>query len=786
MKRQQGAATTPYSIAYKLLTLGYSVIPSGGGDKEKAPLVNWKPYQDKPADEAQLERWQDELNPQLWGIVTNASVAVIDADTPETRAKLEATLGQCHVLTPRGGGHWYIDTTGHPFKTVAGLLPGVDSRGFGGFINVTGKSKLGEYKIINLPMPGENLIPYTKLPKRILAALDGNKPGDKAQQPGTPIPEGERNASLASLAGALRRQGADQATIETTLLETNARRCAPPLPEQEVLTIAKSISQYEPKPDGDNHRHYNLTDYGNAERLASQWGDVIRYSPERKLWLIWSGKVWEWDIGGIRIAKLAKKTDRDIYREAADEVDNNLRKEIVNHARATERQVRLDAMISSAESEPGIAVYLSELDTNLWLLNVNNGTIDLKTGTLKPHDRADMITELLPIDYNPSASSKEWVAFLDRIFNHDDDLITYIQRAMGYSITGDQSEMVFFFCYGRGWNGKSTLLNTCRLVMGNYASQVPPSAFMVDKNKRGGPDEAIASLKNKRLVCATELEDGQRLSVSLVKRMTGGEPLWCEHKFERGYNFQPTHKLWLSGNHEPVITDTTNSIWYRLKKIPFTVEIPGADRIKGYDSYLAREHSVAILAWLVKGCAEWCQATNLAEPEAVRQAVAEYRDQQDILYDFLTERCLFKKSESIDQKALYANYKQWAEENDINAIGKMTFRTRLQEKGALADRGNKHVAIWRGIRLLSEEESVTSVTSVIENHQSFLHEAPTGKTLGKMGNESNKSNIINTTDDIPEYPHDPCGGCGGSDYWLKDDDKWLCSKCHPKPLSIKR
>ncbi|MFC1965194.1 phage/plasmid primase, P4 family, partial [Chloroflexota bacterium] len=312
-----------------------------------------------------------------------------------------------------------------------------------------------------------------------------------------------------------------------------------------------------------------------------------------------------WDLGGVRIAKLVKKVARNIYREVADEVDDNSRKDLLKHAIATERQVRLDAMIKSAESEPGVATMLADLDTNHWLLNVNNGTIDLRTGELKPHTPADMITEILPLDYDQSATSAEWESFLARIFSDNTELIAYIQRALGYSITGDQSEQVFFFCYGAGFNGKSTLLNAIRRIVGNYATQVPPTAFMVDRSKRGGPDEAIASLKNKRLVCSTELEDGQRLSVSLVKRMTGGEPLWCEHKFERGYNFEPTHKLWLSGNHQPIITDTTNSIWFRLKKIPFPVEIPEPERRKGYAEYLAAEHGAAILAWLVRGCVEW-------------------------------------------------------------------------------------------------------------------------------------------------------------------------------------
>lgn len=689
--------SSTFAIAMKLLTLGYSVVPSGAGDKGKAPLVAWRDYQDKPVDEDQLSIWESELAPRLWGIITNGHRAVLDADTPETRAQLEGEIGKPHVVTPRDGAHWYLDTTGHPMKTVAGLLPGIDVRGVGGFVNIVG----GKYKILRLPVPGDTLIPYDKLPKRILAAINGSKSVQpEAISEGHPIPEGQRNHRLTSIAGAMRRKGADQAAIEAALLEINAKQCQPVLSEREVLGIAGSVTRYQPTEEAEPTR-FNLTDYGNAERLVSLYGDVIRYGPERKAWLIWDGKVWSWDMGGVGIAKLAKKTARNIYREAADEPGGDMRKELVRHARATERQARIDAMIKSAESEPGIAIAVEDLDTNHWLLNVANGTIDLRTGTLKPHDRANLITEILPVVYAPNATSTEWDAFLHQIFAGNADLISYVKRGLGYSITGDQSEQVFFFCYGIGFNGKSTLLNACRLVLGNYASQVPPTAFMVDKIKRGGPDEAIASLKNKRLVCSTELEGGQRLSVSLVKRMTGGEPLWCEHKFERGHSFQPTHKLWLSGNHEPVITDTTNSIWYRLKKIPFSVEIPEADRKKGYAEYLASRHSAAVLAWLVRGCVEWRTAGSLGEPDIVKRAVEEYREAQDILHDYLTERCLFQKNTTIDQKSLYADYKRWAEDNDVSAIGRLTFRTRIQEKGAMVGIGNKNVRIWRGIRLLT-------------------------------------------------------------------------------------
>ncbi|MFH1925762.1 MAG: primase C-terminal domain-containing protein [Chloroflexota bacterium] len=239
-------SSNTYATAFKLLSLGYSVIPSGGSVTGKAPLVNWSDYQDKPPDEKQLEQWQQELKPRLWGIVTNDQVAVIDADTPDTRTQLEAEIGEPHVITPRGGAHWYVDTTGHPFKTVAGLLPGIDCRGVGGFVNIAG----GKYDIKRLPMPGD-LIPWNSLPQRILAAFNSSKPSTVVKQ-GKPIPDGQRNATLTRIAGAMRRQGADQEAIEAALMNV---KCQTPLPEREIKQIAASVGRYAPAPDNGQPAH---------------------------------------------------------------------------------------------------------------------------------------------------------------------------------------------------------------------------------------------------------------------------------------------------------------------------------------------------------------------------------------------------------------------------------------------------------------------------------------------------------------------------------------------------
>ena len=517
---------------------------------------------------------------------------------------------------------------------------------------------------------------------------------------------------------------------------------------------------------------FGPTDLGNGERLIRQFGGILHYCEERKKWLIWNGRVWEWDMG-TKIMLLATETVRNIYREAANEPDEKSRKSLADHAKRSEGHQRLEAMIEQAKARPGIPLRVEDLDKDPWLLNCNNGTINLKTGELQPHNPDDLITMIVPLDYDPGAKSEEWDSFLGTIFEQKETLICYMQRALGYSITGSQAEQAFFFNHGGGWNGKTTLLGAVVDILGPYAKEIEPEAFMVKKNS-GGPNEALADLYKKRIACSTEIEDGQRLSVTLIKRMTGGEKIRCERKYEHGFDFLPWYKLWLSGNHEPVITDTTNSIWYRLKRIPFKVSIPEDKRIKDYRHTLSGEHGEAILAWLVIGCLEW-QKMGLGEPPEVLQAIKQYREEQDILHDFLAECSIFQPSATITNTDFYKAYKQWCDENDTHCVGKNTFGTRLKEKGLMTDRGAHNKLIWRGIRLSTEEEKVTLVTLGTGFSQPFLREENMEK-----GSVKEVTKVTKVTQDIPDYPSTPCPTCGG-DYYLSDDNRWLCKRCHPKP-----
>ncbi|MDG7041502.1 MAG: bifunctional DNA primase/polymerase [Nitrososphaerota archaeon] len=253
-------AESPFKVAWKLHTLGFTVIPSGGGDTHKVPLVIWQPYQDRRPSDEQIQAWEADLKPKLWGIVTGAKsgVVVLDADTAEQKASLEPILGSPFVITPRGGAHWYFKHPGHTVKTKAAVLTGVDIRADGGFVNIVGNRPDGNYEIHTLPTPN-SLLPWLSLPEEIRALVNGSKPKVGHAIESTVIPEGQRNATLTSLAGKMRRDGFTQSAIEAALLDINQKQCQPPLTDEEVGGIAASVSRYPPNTDYINTCMYDAS-----------------------------------------------------------------------------------------------------------------------------------------------------------------------------------------------------------------------------------------------------------------------------------------------------------------------------------------------------------------------------------------------------------------------------------------------------------------------------------------------------------------------------------------------
>ena len=436
------------------------------------------------------------------------------------------------------------------------------------------------------------------------------------------------------------------------------------------------------------------SDQGNAMRLVHRHGKDLLYCHPWRKWLIWDGRRWRVD-DTAEVFRRAKETIRSIYDEAAKAADENERKALAKHALKSEGEPRIRHMIKLAESEPGIPVTPNELDADRWLLNCWNGTLDLRTGELREHRREDRITKLVPVDYDPEATAPTWDAFLQRIMDGNEDLIAFLQRAVGYSLTGDVSERVLFFLYGGSDNGKSTFLETVRALLGDYAQTTPTETLLA---KRGGniPND-VARLRGARFVSASESEEGKRLNEPLIKELTGGDTICARFLHAEFFEFKPQCKIWLATNHKPVVRGTDKAIWNRIKLIPFAVTIPEAEQDKRFGEKLKPELA-GILAWAVRGCLEW-QENGLGVPSEVKRATESYREEMDILGNFIKDCCVVGHTAEVTAKDVYNAYVEWCKANGEPPISKKAFGQCLKERGFVPGRTGK-ARVWRGIGLL--------------------------------------------------------------------------------------
>ncbi|MER3439246.1 MAG: hypothetical protein C4346_17575, partial [Chloroflexota bacterium] len=440
----------------------------------------------------------------------------------------------------------------------------------------------------------------------------------------------------------------------------------------------------------------HLTDLGNAQRFIARYGHVVRYCYPWGRWLVWDGRRWAIDTAGI-VEQWAKATVRALYAEAADLPDPDQRKALLKHAMRSEAAERIRCCLFLARSD--VPVQPRELDTNPWLLNVRNGTIDLRTGTLLPHRPEDMITKLIPIAYDPTAPCPRWLRFLDEITNNNTTLVRFLQRAVGMSLTGIVSDHVLFMPYGTGRNGKSTFLMTLLHLFGEYGAKAAPELLLAKSSDRH-PTE-LADLFGKRFVVAIETAEHRRLAEVMVKELTGGDMVKARRMREDFWEFWPTHHLWLATNHKPVVRGTDIGIWSRIKLIPFTVCFEGREE-KDLRERLCAELP-GILRWAVEGCLEW-QRVGLGVPDEVRSATEEYRAEQDVLAAFFQDRCVLGPQMRVAARALYHAYLAWCEENGEKAESQTAFGIRLRERGFVQHKGTGGTRQWIGIGLRETTE----------------------------------------------------------------------------------
>lgn len=425
-----------------------------------------------------------------------------------------------------------------------------------------------------------------------------------------------------------------------------------------------------------------LNDAGNARRFADQMRDKYLYVPEIKTWLRWESNYWQYDnSGSVKIA--AMQVAKSIFHEAA-QVDSDIARKISQWANASLQKNHLDAMVELAK--PFLSVSLLELDADPMLLGVRNGLIDLRTGIFRKAMPSDLITQQCDVNYDSTAIAPIWGKFMLEVANNDIDLVKYKQESWGYTLTGETSEQCFFYYHGGGRNGKSTEINLMHAVMGSYAKSIPSSVLMV-KNNYGnqGPTPEIARLVGARLVIANETEDGARLAESQIKAMTGQDILTARVLQGNPFEFKPKFKLFISGNHKPVIRGEDDGIWRRIKVIPFTHQIPESDvDPKLYDKLMAERSG--ILNWMIEGCLAWQNKGKLLEPPVIRSEVSQYRSDQDIMGAWLSERCVLSPDKQCGTRELYLDYADWVKNSGSTPVAETRFATRLTEKGFIKDR----------------------------------------------------------------------------------------------------
>src|SRR5215218_1515210 len=449
----------------------------------------------------------------------------------------------------------------------------------------------------------------------------------------------------------------------------------------------------------EQRRSYWLTDLGNAERFIDTYRDVVLWCPARKAWLIWDGSRWAWDERGA-VRKLAHQASRSIYKDAVHEPDEAKQREIAKFARASQNESRIGAMLN--EARPYLAVGMDELDADPWLINCQNGTLDLRTGKLKAHDPADRITKIVPVDYDPEASCPRFLRFLNETLV-DEAVIKFVKRYSGYTLTGITRERLLAILYGFGKNGKTTLSELLHEVLGDYARNTDVETLLIKKYQGVGND--VAALKGARFVSAAEVEKGRRLAESNVKQLTGRDTVTARFLFGENFDFKPEFKLWLSTNNKPVIQGTDDAIWDRIRLIPFTQRFDSRRADPKLPDKL-RDELAGVFAWMVEGCLEW-QEHGLEEPKTVTDATRQYREEMDTLTSFLDETCVIREGLMTPASRLYKQYQMWCDGAGENTETQKMFGMRLSERGFVSEkikRGqHKDRKGWRSIGLRADD-----------------------------------------------------------------------------------
>ena len=451
-------------------------------------------------------------------------------------------------------------------------------------------------------------------------------------------------------------------------------------------TAALAVTQ--PDPDVDT---YSRTDDGNALRLVDAHRGAIRYVPERGKWLTWDGHRWAWDHTG-HVAELARTIARNLPDE--DKAD------AAHKARSLAAR-NLNAMVQLARTDLRIVAPAADLDADPHLLNTTGGVVDLRTGELAAPDPAQLHTRSATTAPDPDMPTPRWGAFLADTFGGDAEVIDYVQRLAGYSASADVGTHVLPFLHGGGSNGKSVFLDVLRALLGDYATTAPHDFLM---HTRGGHETELARLQGMRLVICSEVNQEDRFDEAKMKMLTGGDTITARFMRQDHFSFEPTHHLWLMGNHQPEVKSGGTSFWRRLRLIPFTNTVPPERRVENLARILVAEEGPGILAWIVEGARQHF-TTGLQDPDKVKVATETYAAEEDHMSRFLEECCRIGGGDfvKLETKKLRAAYESWCMGEGIKPLAASPFGREIKNRG-IASKPSNGKRFYLGLALIADED----------------------------------------------------------------------------------
>ena len=595
------------------------------------------------------------------------------------------------ALTGGGGRHIFMQypTDGVAIPNRNGWLKGVDVRSDGGYVILAPGTHIsgGTYSWLNwgTTIARAPLDLLQAIREATASSTRGGLPDAATILDG--IPEGNRDDTLFRWACKLRRQlGDDQAAVEVLVLEA-ARKAKPPFPEEEARRkVEQAFKQnHDDDPfvwayiDDRGNPVHAATDLGNAKRFVDRYLEEVRYVPQWG-WLRWT------DVGWVRcgvedINELARIVP-DIVRDDARSLmkDNpTASTALLRWSRTTESAGKLSAIESLARDDSRLRRDVDEFDAEDMVIACRNGIVDLRTGELREISKDDLVTKNTNVVYDPDFHLSAWDHFLEEATEGDADVIAYLQRAAGYTLTGSNAEECFFVISGPPASGKSTFLDAVHAACGQYGTTTQSDTFMYRRGQQSDKNE-LARLAGMRLVSVSEIREGEMFSEALIKQFTGGDRVTARFLYRDTFEFRPQLKLWIGTNHDPDARD--DAMWRRVKKVMFGRTIPVEKRDPMLKSML-RDPDVggkAVLAWAVRGAMDWAKH-GLNEPVAVTMAVTDYRNEQDRMMQFINETMFKEDGAVLPIRTVYATYNAWCKMNNEYPLRTPQFLNAVKARG---------------------------------------------------------------------------------------------------------